>query len=66
LLKERLMAAYPAAVQTELDLHDTKRAQKLIGYAHKRNLSSPELDQLETTLQGGSAPDAAIREAGAR
>jgi serine/threonine protein kinase len=49
-LKERLVAAYPTAVQAALDLHDTKRAQKLIGNAHKRNWSSPELDQLETTL----------------
>jgi serine/threonine protein kinase len=65
-LKERLIAAYPAAVQTALDEHDTKRAQKLIGSAHKRNLSSPELDQLEATLQGASTPAAGIKEAGAR
>jgi len=54
-LKERLIAAYPTAVQTVLDLHDTKRAQKLIGAAHKRNWSSPELEQLEMTLQGEAA-----------
>jgi serine/threonine protein kinase len=64
-LKERLIAAYPIAVQTELDLHDTKRAQKLIGTAHKHNWLSPELDQLEATLQGGSVPTAAIKEVGA-
>jgi hypothetical protein len=52
-LKERLIAAYPTALQAVLDLHDTKRAQKLIGAAHKRNLSSPELDQLEMT---GNSP----------
>jgi serine/threonine protein kinase len=65
-LKERLIAAYPTAVQAELDVHDTKRAQKLISNARKRNLSSAELDQIEAILQGGSAPDAAIKEAGAR
>jgi len=52
-LKERLIAAYPTALQAVLDLHDTKRAQKLIGAAHKRNLSSPELDQLAMT---GNSP----------
>ena len=69
-LKERLIAAYPTAVQMALDNHDTKRAQKLIDTAHKHNWSSPELDQLETTLQAGSQavsnPTAAIKEAGAR
>jgi tetratricopeptide (TPR) repeat protein len=63
-LKERLIVAYAIAIQTALDLHDTKRAQKLITNAHKRNWSSPELDQLETTLQGGSATTAGIKEAG--
>ena len=65
-LKERLVVAYPSAVQAILDLHDTKRAQKLIGNARKRNWSSPELDQLETTLRSGSSSDAAVKDAGAR
>jgi len=65
-LKERLVATYPTAVQAVLDLHDTKRAQKLIGNARKRNWSSPELDQLETTLQSGSSSDAAAKDAGVR
>lgn len=64
-LKERLVAAYASVIQTALDLHDTKRAQKLISNAHKRNWSSPELDQLEATLPGGSAPDPGIKAAGA-
>jgi hypothetical protein len=49
-----------------MDLHDVKRAQKLIGNAHKRNWSSPELDQLETALRGGSAALTAVKDAGAR
>ena len=65
-LQERLVAAYPTAVQTALDLHDTKRAQKLIVNAHKHNWSSPELDQLETTLQSDNSSDTAGRGAGAR
>jgi hypothetical protein len=65
-LKERLVAAYPTVVQTVLDLHDTKRAKKLIGNAHKRNWSSPELDQLETALQNGSSSDPAVKDAGIR
>jgi hypothetical protein len=65
-LKERLVAAYPVAIQAIWDLHDTKRAQKLIGNAHKRNWSSPELDELEATLKGGSSSDAGGKGAGAR
>jgi serine/threonine-protein kinase PpkA len=61
-LKERLVAAYPAAVQTLLDLHDTKRARKLIANAHKRNWSSPELEQLETTLESGTSSNTAARD----
>jgi hypothetical protein len=65
-LKERLIAAYPVAVRTELGNNDSKRALKLIGIAHKRNWSSEDLDQLEASIQAGGAPTAAIKEAGAR
>jgi serine/threonine protein kinase/tetratricopeptide (TPR) repeat protein len=65
-LRERLIVAYPTAVQAVLDLRDTRRAQKLIGIARKRNWSSPELDQLEATLRSGSSSDAAVKNAGVR
>jgi len=64
-LKERLIVAYATAVQTELNNHEPKRAQKLINTAHKRKWSSEELDQLEASLKSGSAPTAQIKEAGA-
>ena len=55
-LKERLIVAYATAVQTELNNHEPKRAQKLINTAHKRKWSSDELDQLEASLKLGAAP----------
>ena len=64
-LKERLIAAYATAAQTELSNHEPKRALKLINTAHKRKWSSDELDQLEASLKSGPAPTAQIKEAGA-
>jgi hypothetical protein len=65
-LRERLVGAYPAAVTTEINNHDTKRAHKLINTARKRKWTSDELDQLEASLQAAEAPaTAAIKEAGA-
>jgi hypothetical protein len=66
-LRERLIGAYAAAVRTEIDNHDPKRAQKLINTAHKRKWTSDELDQLEAGLKAAAAPPATapIKEAGA-
>jgi hypothetical protein len=65
-LRERLAGAYAAAVQTEINSHDLKRARKLINTAHKRKWSSDEMDQLEASLQAAAAPPTAtIKEAGA-
>jgi hypothetical protein len=46
-LRMQLVAAYPAAVRTELSRHATLRAQKLIAIARKRGWSSAELDRLQ-------------------
>ena len=66
-LRERLIGAYAAAVRTEIDGHDPKRAQKLINTAHKRKWTSDELDQLEAGLKAAAAQPttAPIKEAGA-
>jgi serine/threonine protein kinase len=60
-LKVRLIAAYAAAVQTELAHQETKRAQKLIATAHKRNWSSAELDQLEASIPQTPPPAASAQ-----
>jgi serine/threonine-protein kinase PpkA len=57
-LKERLIAAYATATQTEMSNHQPKQALKLINSAHKRNWSSDELNQLESTLKTGAAAPA--------
>jgi len=67
-LRERLVGAYPAAITTEINNHEPKRAHKLINAARKRKWSSDELDQLEASLQAAEAPapaTATIKEAGA-
>ena len=65
-LRERLVGAYPAAVTTEINNHDPKRAHKLINTARKRKWTSDELDQIEASLQAAEAPPpATIKEAGA-
>ena len=65
-LRERLVGAYPAAVTTEINNHEPKRAHKLINTARKRKWTSDELDQLEASLQAAEAPPpATIKEAGA-
>ena len=57
-LKERLIAAYPTATETEVSNHQPKLALKLINSAHKRNWVSDELDQLESSLKTAGAPTA--------
>jgi serine/threonine protein kinase len=57
-LKERLIAAYPTATQTEMSNHQPKQALKLINSAHKRNWASDELDQLESSLKTAGTPTA--------
>ena len=65
-LRERLGGAYPAAVTTEINNREPKRAHKLINTARKRKWSSDELDQLEAGLQAAAVPaTATIKEAGA-
>ena len=65
-LRERLVGAYPAAVTTEINNREPKRAHKLINTARKRKWASDELDQLDASLQAAEAPPpATIKEAGA-
>jgi hypothetical protein len=61
-LKERLIAAYATATQTEVSNHQPKQALKLINSAHKRNWSSDELDQLESSLKAAAAAPAPSKE----
>jgi hypothetical protein len=62
-LQERLVNAYAAAVRTELDHHDPKRAEKLLSAAHRHHWSSAELDQLEAALAADDAGTAPLKEA---
>jgi serine/threonine-protein kinase PpkA len=64
-LKERLIAAYVTATQTEVSNHQPKQALKLINSAHKRKWSSEELDQLESSLKTAGAATAPSKDAGA-
>ncbi|MBB6096045.1 serine/threonine protein kinase [Povalibacter uvarum] len=54
LLKERLISSYPQAVRTELNDNDTRNALKMINLARKRKWLSPELEQMEASIQRGS------------
>lgn len=54
ILKERLIASYPHAVQTELQENDTRNALRLISLARKRRWMSPELERLEARIQQGA------------
>jgi serine/threonine-protein kinase PpkA len=65
-LQERLIAACAAAVRTELNNNDPKRALKLIKLAHKHNWASEDLDQLEASMQSKGMPTAQIKEVGAQ
>lgn len=50
-LRERIIAAYAVAAQTELSNGEEKRALKVIDLARKRNWFSPELEQLESRMK---------------
>ena len=50
-LRERIIVAYAAAVQTELNNNEEKRASKVIGLARKRNWFSPDLERLENRVK---------------
>ena len=54
-LQERLVSAYAVAVRTELDNHDSKRAEQLLSAARRHHWSSAELDQLEAAGVKGVA-----------
>jgi len=61
-LKERLIAGYATATQTEMSNHQPKQALKLINAAHKRKWSSDELDQLEASLKTAAATPAPVKD----
>jgi serine/threonine protein kinase len=55
-LKDRIIAAYAAAAQTELDGKEVKRALRVISYARERKWLSPELEQLESRIKAAAQP----------
>lgn len=54
-LRERIIAAYAVAAQTELNNGEEGRASKVIGLARKRSWLSPELEQLENGMKASAA-----------
>ncbi|HKE96712.1 MAG TPA: hypothetical protein VKB34_20550, partial [Povalibacter sp.] len=60
-LRERLIAAYAEAVQTEIDAHDPRRALRMISLARKRNWMTPDLEQLEASIRQDAAGSAGSR-----
>ena len=62
-LQERLVSAYAVAVRAELDNHEPKRAEKLLGTARKHHWSSAELDQLSAAVAAGGATATPVQEA---
>ena len=62
-LQDRLVNAYAVAIRAEIDQHDLKRAQKLLGAARRRHWSSAELDQLATAVASEGAASAPLKEA---
>ena len=62
-LQDRLVNAYAVATRAEIDQHDPKRAQKLLGAARRHHWSSAELDQLATAVATEGAASAPLKEA---
>lgn len=50
-LRERILLGYITVAQTELNANRPANASKTLSYARKRNMSSPELERLEPSLQ---------------
>jgi hypothetical protein len=50
-IRDRILTGYANAAQTELRANEPSRALKVLNYARKRNMSSPQLEQLDPAIQ---------------